>query len=260
MENTVSLSTSKALALAFAVGLLVGGVAGYSLNSLTGGNVSKPSANGQPSENKQPQGEQPSGKPPNKAKTDAFDTKGDPVLGAQDAPVVIAYWSDYQCSYCRRFELNTFPQIVDSYVRKGEVKIVYKDMPILGPRSRAAALLSQSAWIQAKGSKEDRWWDWHHEVYAKQSNERVPLENVLLGMLENHGINPSSVSDRLGKNKSSLTSEVKEDLNQARSVGINGTPGFVIYRSGDDKGTLVIGAQPFSKFKSVIESELSEES
>ena len=40
----------------------------------------------------------------------------DPFIGNANAKVVIAYWSDYQCPYCKMFETTTFQSIVKNYV------------------------------------------------------------------------------------------------------------------------------------------------
>src|SRR5690242_17172521 len=54
-------------------------------------------------------------------------TSGEPFVGDPNAPVTVAYWSDYQCPYCDRFETQTLPQLVQKYVNSGKVKVVFKD-------------------------------------------------------------------------------------------------------------------------------------
>ncbi|MBI2023890.1 thioredoxin domain-containing protein [Candidatus Giovannonibacteria bacterium] len=66
------------------------------------------------------------------------DIKNEPFIGDPNAPVTIAYWSDFQCPFCQRFEQNTLPTLVDQYVKTGKVKIVFKDFQFLGPDSQDA--------------------------------------------------------------------------------------------------------------------------
>ncbi|MBT7702636.1 thioredoxin domain-containing protein, partial [Candidatus Peregrinibacteria bacterium] len=54
----------------------------------------------------------------------------DAVLGDLNAPIEIIEFSDYQCSYCQRFHLETFDDLVTNYVDTGKVKFVYRDYPL----------------------------------------------------------------------------------------------------------------------------------
>src|SRR3989344_1067679 len=65
-------------------------------------------------------------------------TAGEPYIGKEDAPVTLAYWSDYQCPYCKATEVGGVPQInsqipaaipdlIKKYVDTGKLKIVFKD-------------------------------------------------------------------------------------------------------------------------------------
>ena len=64
--------------------------------------------------------------------------EGSPFIGKADAPVVLAYWSDYQCPFCKAVEIGGIPQIpidpalpvlIKDYVDTGKLKIVFKDYP-----------------------------------------------------------------------------------------------------------------------------------
>ena len=50
------------------------------------------------------------------------------TLGNSNAPVTMDVWSDYQCPECRTLALQVLPRIIDSYVRQGQVKIVFHDL------------------------------------------------------------------------------------------------------------------------------------
>jgi protein-disulfide isomerase len=49
-------------------------------------------------------------------------TDGEPYIGNPSAQITIAEWSDYQCPFCKQFELTTLPQIVQTYVIKAKRK------------------------------------------------------------------------------------------------------------------------------------------
>jgi protein-disulfide isomerase len=72
------------------------------------------------------------------------------TLGNPDAQVTIYEFADLQCPFCRDFTKNTFPQIVDKYVRPGKVKIVFRNLTFLGPDSVTAARAAAAAGAQNK--------------------------------------------------------------------------------------------------------------
>ncbi len=71
---------------------------------------------------------------------------GDPFIGQQNASTTIAFWSDFQCPFCKQFEVTTLPQIVQNYVNTGKVKIVFMDFPFLGPNSMVDAEYARAIW------------------------------------------------------------------------------------------------------------------
>jgi hypothetical protein len=73
-------------------------------------------------------------------------TDGEPFIGSQNAPVTIAEWSDYQCPFCKQFEVTTLPQIIQNYVNDGKVKVVFKDFTFLGPDSMVDAEYARAVW------------------------------------------------------------------------------------------------------------------
>src|SRR3989344_5376573 len=91
----------------------------------------------------------------------------DPFIGNANAPVTIAFWSDFQCPFCKKFELDTFPQIVKEYVDTGKVKVVFLDFTFLGQDSVAAALYSHSVWKLYPS----KYMDWRTAMYVAQDDE-----------------------------------------------------------------------------------------
>lgn len=91
----------------------------------------------------------------------------DPIMGKADAPVTIVFWSDFQCPFCKSFELNTLPQIVKDYVDTGKVKIVMMDFTFLGNDSVTAALYNRSVWKLFP----DKYFAWRTAMYTAQDQE-----------------------------------------------------------------------------------------
>ncbi|HEX8993856.1 MAG TPA: thioredoxin domain-containing protein, partial [Candidatus Paceibacterota bacterium] len=94
-------------------------------------------------------------------------TDGDPFIGQANAPVTIAFWSDFQCPFCKQFELNTLPQMIKDYVDTGKAKIVFMDFPFLGNDSISGALYSRSVWKLYP----DQYFAWRTAMYNAQDQE-----------------------------------------------------------------------------------------
>lgn len=54
------------------------------------------------------------------------------TVGDPNAPVTMHIFSDFQCRFCLQFHDETLPQIVDDFVKTGQLKLVYHDFPRLG--------------------------------------------------------------------------------------------------------------------------------
>ncbi|APG27157.1 hypothetical protein A7E78_04485 [Syntrophotalea acetylenivorans] len=75
-------------------------------------------------------------------------TAGTPFLGAPEAPIEIAVFDDFECSYCAR-AVPLFKQVLETY--PGKVKLVFKNFPLgMHKNSRAAATAALAAERQGK--------------------------------------------------------------------------------------------------------------
>src|SRR5450432_1851087 len=160
-----------------------------------------------------------------------------PVKGSSSAKVTIVAFSDFQCPFCSR-AVPTLKQVEDTY--KDKVRIVFKQLPLpFHDKAELAAEASLAAHDQGK------FWEYHDKLFAnQQALDRPALEKYA----EDIGLN-------MGKFKAALDSgkfkqQVADDSKQGGSVGATGTPTFFV------NGHSLVGAQPFEKFKEMIDQEL----
>ena len=73
-----------------------------------------------------------------------------PAKGREDAPVKIVEFSDFQCSFCRKFWKETLPRIEAEYISTGKVRFIYRHLVLLGPVSEHAAEAASCAHDQGK--------------------------------------------------------------------------------------------------------------
>ncbi|HVJ91558.1 MAG TPA: thioredoxin domain-containing protein, partial [Labilithrix sp.] len=162
--------------------------------------------------------------------------------GGKDAKVVIQQWSDYQCPFCSRVE-GTVSEITKNYGDK--VKIVWRDKPL--PMHPDAPLAAEAAREALKQKGPDGFWKMHAKMFSNQQKlKREDLE----GYAKELGLD-------MDKFKSALDSHahkpaVDADDKAGTDIGISGTPAFLI------NGYYVSGAQPYAKFKKLIDRALAE--
>ena len=171
--------------------------------------------------------------------------KGQPSKGPESAKVTIVEYSDFQCPFCARGYQTVENQVLKEYGDK--VRLVYKNFPLpMHPWAEPAAVASECAFEQ----KPQAFWKLYG--YYFQNQRDITPQNIKdksVEALKDDGIDTAKFTDCLD-NKKTL-SEVKADQAEGASVGVNGTPAFLI------NGRLVSGAQPFENFKSVIDDELA---
>lgn len=166
----------------------------------------------------------------------------DPLArGKADAPVVMVEFSDFQCPYCGQFARTTEPKLVDKYVKQGVLRIEWRDFPYFGKESYTAALAARAA------GEQGGFWKLHNALYEHQSppNSGDLTTARIVSLATAAGLDSAKL--RTDMKDPNLAKQVKADFAQGQSLGISGTPAFVI------NGTPVIGAQPLSVFEKTIE-------
>ncbi len=178
------------------------------------------------------------------------ETEGEPYIGEKDAPVTLAYWTDYQCPFCKRFERETMQTLIEEYVEPGDLRIVLKDFSFLGPDSRTGAIAASAVWETAP----DRFPEWHENMFKRQDGENSgwgSKEDIIEMTRSTDGIAADRVSRLMEQKEGEYQSEIEADRREGSQFGVRGTPGFVI-------GTRSIsGAQPTSVFRNAIEQQLN---
>ncbi len=175
---------------------------------------------------------------------------GEPYIGSKDAPVTIAVWFDYQCPFCKMLDDNTLAQVYTNYVKDGNVKIVFKDFPFLGPDSDTDALYARAVWALYP----DKFYDWYKAMFVAQDKENSgfgDLASVEKLTKTIPGIDVTKVSAIFEKNKKAFVEAMVADKKEGEGFGIKGTPSMII-------GTkLLSGAVPYSNVSALIDAELS---
>lgn len=177
----------------------------------------------------------------------------DPVKGDPNAPVTVVEFSDFQCPFCSRFFVQTLPQLQETYIDTGKVKLVYRDLPLdnLHPNARPAAIAAECADEQGK------FWDYHDVLFSKQAEWGGQSSDAVSETFQTYasdlGLESASFESCLSS--SEISDEVNDDFVDATLYGATGTPTFFVGNE-EDGFIKIVGAQPFNAFKAIIDSQL----
>ncbi len=142
-----------------------------------------------------------------------FDDRQDPYRGAEKPALTVAYFSDFNCAFCKRQDidiekiLKTFPQ----------VRIVYKDLPILGESSREAAEMA----LAVHKKDPEKYALVHKKLSSKPGKHNSQSINAAFKS-EGFDVNTLKKGDM-----NSIDKQLNQNIQLAARLGIRGTPALV---------------------------------
>lgn len=159
------------------------------------------------------------------------------LRGVPNAPVLLVEYADYECPYCQQVQ-PALKQLESEY--KGKIAFVYKDVPLpMHPNAQKAAEASRCAEAQGK------YWE-YHDLLLSTKQLTVP---ALKDSARQLGLNTATFEKCLDSGeKASL---IKTQLDEAQSLGIQGTPSFFL------NGRSFNGTPGYDQLRSTIEEELA---
>jgi protein-disulfide isomerase len=136
-----------------------------------------------------------------------------PVIGNPEGDVVIVEFFDYRCGYCKRV-VNNLRQVVEE---DGNIRLVMKEFPILGPASEVAARAALAS------VKQDRYEEFH---FAMMTARGQLNEASIMAIAETSGIDTKRLKQDMDADE--ISAMLQKNFELAQSLGIRGTPAFVI--------------------------------
>ncbi len=162
---------------------------------------------------------------------DLLNDPDSPVSGNPKGDVTVVEFFDYRCGYCKRVAAAVTQLQKDD----PEVRIVYKDFPILGDASELAARAALAAGLQNKHLA-------FHEALLASKHE--VNKNELLRIAKEVGLDIQRLEKDMAKPE--WEAVIKKNRALASALGITGTPGFI---AGTE---LVPGAVNLDGLKSLV--------
>ena len=181
---------------------------------------------------------------------ETFFDNGSPILGDPDAPITLIEFGDYQCHFCNVHYKNTEHKLVEEYVMTGKINMIFKDYTIIGADSTVAALGAHCAAEQGK------FWEFHHTLfnnYGGENNGWAGQERIFV-FAETIGVDMDKFIEC--NEKEYHKEKIAKSNNDARMLGITGTPAFYIISLDTQQIEVITGAQPYETFERIIKSML----
>ena len=132
--------------------------------------------------------------------------------GNPKGDVTLVMFTDYNCPYCR----VSAPEIERLLASDPKLKVVWREMPVLGPQSDAAAAAALAA------ARSGRYPAFHHALFSGGH----PDQRGIAAAAKTVGLAPDDVT--AGARAPEVQVEIATNLNLARRMGIQATPFFVI--------------------------------
>lgn len=155
----------------------------------------------------------------------------DPVAGNPAGAVTVVEFFDYRCPYCKAVAHD----MIDTLEDEGDVRIVFKEFPILGPESEQAAKAALAARLQGK------YLPFHRALMAHKGQLD---EAALFRVAEEVGLDVARL--RQDMTTAEIDETISRNLALANALAIGGTPAFVV---GD---SLVPGAVDMKTLRDLV--------
>jgi protein-disulfide isomerase len=146
--------------------------------------------------------------------------------GAEKGDVTLVMFTDYSCGFCRA----SAGDIDKLLATDKNLKVVWREVPILGPGSEAAARVALTA------AGQGRYLGFHRRMFADGPPDDASISRVQKAT----GVSADPAAE------GAVQHEIENNLALARSMGLTGTPTFVI---GDK---ILQGAVGYDALKSAI--------
>lgn len=136
-------------------------------------------------------------------------------IGPADAAVTVVEFYDYRCAYCHA----AMQWVIDLTRTRRDIRIVFKELPILGESSMEAARAALAARPQG------RYLQFHQALMSFPLDRELTTAEID-GIARRSGIDVTRM--RRAMNDREITAILEQNRAQAIDYNITGTPGFVI--------------------------------
>ncbi len=138
-----------------------------------------------------------------------------PMVKPAQYDVTIVEYMDYQCPNCRASH-GPMKQLL---AKDRKVRVIYRDWPIFGPKSEAAAMVAIASQYQGK----------HEAVHDALMEAPLPLDQKKIeAAVKKAGADMARLEKDMAAHSKEIVALIQRNEEQANSIGLDGTPGFLV--------------------------------
>lgn len=154
-------------------------------------------------------------------------------LGDPDAPVDLVVYSDFQCSFCKQFDDDDLPHVVENFVESGQVRVEWRPMPILSDRDGIPLDSPENESVQSSeaamcAGDQGEFWAYSDALFEAQGsvNSGIYNDEMLKETAADLELDTEAFNECLDSGEK--LDEVLAIRQDALERGVNGTPTFLI--------------------------------
>lgn len=140
-------------------------------------------------------------------------SSGDPSIGNPNATVTVVEFFDYQCPYCKRMaeDLAALKQ------EDPDLRIVFKEFPVLGTESTLATRAALAA------ARQGKYQEFHLGIMGLRG---APSERAIFRLADRLGLDEERLQRDM--NSPEIENNIQANYRLAQEIGIRGTPAFIV--------------------------------
>jgi protein-disulfide isomerase len=144
---------------------------------------------------------------------DIFHSGDDLVAGNSKGSIPLVEFFDYNCGYCKR----ALPDVMKMIQADGDLKLVMKEFPILGPGSVYAARAALAS------KKQGKYWDYHLALLTHDGRiDEATADEVAKSI----GLDVAKL--KADMDSPEVSEVIQRNMKLAEALKIEGTPAFIV--------------------------------
>lgn len=177
------------------------------------------------------------------------------ALGDPGAPVTMVEFADPQCPYCAEYTTDVLPDLIEKYVRSGDVRMELRFLTFIGPDGDSLRL-ANSAYA---ASQQDGLWAFADLAYARQGAENSGYADdaFIESVATDAGLDPDPIVAAADNPPPEVEALVQKAKAEAARAGVSSTPSFLIGPTGGDLQPLDVQSLETSAFEGPIDDAIA---
>jgi protein-disulfide isomerase len=171
-------------------------------------------------------------------------------LGRPDAPLTMVEFTDLQCPYCRQFATTTFDELKRNWIDTGKLRYISRDFPLEFHQQAMNAARAARC-----GGEQGKFWEMR---WALMRNANLLSPAFITRTASDLKLDTQAFTACTATTK--FDSAIQADMTEALSLGLTGTPTFVVGRTTPSgvEGPMIVGAVQYARFDAALKQLLAQ--